>query len=448
MIANTPARSATAGSVPARPWPAVTREVAGDRVNRIVFAAVAAVAALGYSVLLPFDYTQRVSFANWQYFGPRYAAFTVEFALGLAWVVTLQVHAMRWIARTARRDTGRRRGGLAGALAAVVSLLPSLLCCSPVVPALVGLIGLPAATRLRTTGTITYFFATRQDWLLGGALAVLAASGVWSVRKLARASCLAAECCDVPAARGAAAAWAGRPGLGGDREPGQPAHGGLRASPGMEAAGERAPAPVPRPRPRALRRRRARRLGWAAAAAAAAVAAIAVVIAVTAGGRDTTAGGTNAAPGGAIPAVGSAAPDGTFTTVSGRTVTIASLRGRKTLLWFVATWCPSCQAGTQAMAGQAPRLRAAGVKVIEVEDYADLGQPGPPMSSFARQFASTASRDPGTFGTASPALTRAWNPHGYLDVYFLLGSSGRVAYINSGPASTMSQLLARAGGLT
>src|SRR6266566_9472989 len=119
MIANTPARSATAGSVPARPWPAVTREVAGDRVNRIVFAAVAAVAALGYSVLLPFDYTQRVSFANWQYFGPRYAAFTVAFALGLAWVVTLQVHAMRWIARTARRDTGRRRGGLAGALAEI-----------------------------------------------------------------------------------------------------------------------------------------------------------------------------------------------------------------------------------------------------------------------------------------------------------------------------------------
>lgn len=205
----------------------------------------------------------------------------------------------------------------------------------------------------------------------------------------------------------------------------------------------------PRPRPRALRRRRARRLGWAAAAAAAAVAAVAVVIAVTAGGRDTTAGGTNAASGGTIPAVGSAAPDGTFTTVSGKTVTVASLRGHKTLLWFVATWCPSCQAGTQAMAGQAARLRAAGVQVIEVEDSADLGQPGPPMTSFARQFSGAASRGPEwTFGTASPALTRAWNPRGYLDVYFLLGSSGRVAYINSGPASTMSQLLARAGGLT
>src|SRR6266851_3661845 len=113
---STPARSATAGAAPARPWRAVIREVAGDRVDRIVFAAVAAVAGFGYSVLLPFDYTQRVSFANWRYFGPRYAAFTVAFALGLAWVVALQVHAMRRIARNASGGAGRpRRGGPAGA---------------------------------------------------------------------------------------------------------------------------------------------------------------------------------------------------------------------------------------------------------------------------------------------------------------------------------------------
>ena len=87
--------------------------------------------------------------------------------------------------------------------------------------------------------------------------------------------------------------------------------------------------------------------------------------------------------------------------------------------------------------------------MIEVEDYADLGQPGPPMSGFARQLAGTAYRDAGwTFGTASPALTRAYNPQGYLDFYFLLGSSGRVAYIGSTPASTMGQLLAQAGRLT
>ena len=191
-----------------------------------------------------------------------------------------------------------------------------------------------------------------------------------------------------------------------------------------------------------MRRRRARRLWWIIASGAGVVAAASVVVAVTASERGTAAGGTSAA-GGAAPAVGSVAPGGSFTT--GKTETIASLRGHKALLWFVATWCPSCQAGTRAMAGDLARLRAAGIQVIEVEDYADLGQAGPAMTSFGPQLAGAAYYDPSwTFGTASPALTRAYNPRGYLDIYFLLGPSGQIAYANSAPASTMSQPLAHA----
>src|SRR5258708_3760161 len=123
-----------------------------------------AAAGCGCRIISPSNSSGRVSLANWQSFGPRYAAFTVAFALGLAWVVTLQVHAMRRIARNTRAGR-QRRGGPAGAVAAVVSLLPSLLCCSPAVPTLVGLVGLPAAAPLQTPGTITYFFATKQDRL-------------------------------------------------------------------------------------------------------------------------------------------------------------------------------------------------------------------------------------------------------------------------------------------
>jgi hypothetical protein len=80
------------------------------------------------------------------------------------------------------------------------------------------------------------------------------------------------------------------------------------------------------------------------------------------------------------------------------------------------------------MAGQAARLRAAGVQVVEVEDYADPGQPGPGIAQFGRQFAGAAYRELGwTFGSDSQALTRAYNPQGYLDVYYLLSPSGRVA---------------------
>lgn len=177
---------------------AVAAEVAGDRVDQLTFLAVFAAVGFGYSILLPFDYTQRISFTNWDYLNTRYLFFTVAFALGMAWVLTLQVHAIRRIARDTSTSTGP--AAPAGVFAAFVSLLPSLLCCSPVVPTAVSLLGLSAATRLRTTGRIQYFFATRQDWLLLGALALLAASGLWSTRKLARARCLAEGSCPAPAA--------------------------------------------------------------------------------------------------------------------------------------------------------------------------------------------------------------------------------------------------------
>ena len=186
-----PSRPAIAGGP--RSWLAVGREVATDRIDNAVFLTVALVVGFGYSVLLPFDFTQRISFANWHYLDARYLIFTVAFALGMAWVLTLQVHAMRCIARDATRAPARHNGPV-GALAAVVSLLPSFLCCSPVVPTVVSLFGLSAATRLHTTGRIQYFFATKQDWLLVGALALLVASGLWSTRKLARARCLAEQC--------------------------------------------------------------------------------------------------------------------------------------------------------------------------------------------------------------------------------------------------------------
>ncbi len=166
---------------------AVTRQVAAERANWAVFAAVALLVGLAYSVLLPFDYTQRLSLANWAYMDGRYVFFALAFGLGLAWVVTLQVHALRRLGRQAGRPP--RAAGPLGALAGLVALLPSLLCCSPVVPTLVSLLGLSAATRLRTTGRVQYFFATQQDWLLVGALVLLVASGIWSTRRLARAVC-------------------------------------------------------------------------------------------------------------------------------------------------------------------------------------------------------------------------------------------------------------------
>jgi len=153
-------------------------------------------------------------------------------------------------------------------------------------------------------------------------------------------------------------------------------------------------------------------------------------------------------PMGTQQAVGQPAPDGTFTTLTGQTERVASLRGQPTLLWFVTTWCDSCQAGTRTMSAQLDALRATGVRVVELELYRDLGQPGPSLPDFVRTYAQTSGRDPGwTFGSASQELTRTYDPQGYLDIYYLLDARGRIVYVNGSPSASMPELLARARGL-
>ncbi|MHB1738401.1 MAG: peroxiredoxin family protein [Actinomycetes bacterium] len=118
------------------------------------------------------------------------------------------------------------------------------------------------------------------------------------------------------------------------------------------------------------------------------------------------------------------------------------------LLWFVSTWCSSCQAGTQAMAQNLAALRTAGVRVVEVELYQDLGQSGPSMRQFAQALAGAEYANPDwTFGVSSAALTRAYDPQSYLDIYYLIDGHGQIRYVNSSPASTMPALLGAARSL-
>lgn len=172
------------------------------------------------------------------------------------------------------------------------------------------------------------------------------------------------------------------------------------------------------------------------------VAVIAAIAAASSGGSPAPGG---AGPAGTSPSAHPIAPDGSFTTTAGATETVSSLHGQPTLLWFVTTWCSSCQAGTQAMSAKLPTLAVHRVQVVELELSGDLGQPGPGISDFARQLAGRRYHDPDwTFGTASAALTQTYDPDGYLDVYYLIDAAGHITYANSSPAATMSQLLAAA----
>jgi len=145
---------------------------------------------------------------------------------------------------------------------------------------------------------------------------------------------------------------------------------------------------------------------------------------------------------GTAQAVGLPAPNGTFTTTAGQQLRVASLRGKPTLLWFVTTWCTSCQAGTQVLAQNVSRLKADGVRVVEVELYQDLGQSGPSITAFGHQFAGAQyGNSDWTFGTSSASLTQTYDPASNLEIYYLLNAKGQVTYVNSPLVSTMPQLL-------
>jgi len=188
-----------------------------------------------------------------------------------------------------------------------------------------------------------------------------------------------------------------------------------------------------------------RRRRWGFGSAGAVILLVAVILGLHfANGSSGSASSASVA----APAAGSPAPNGTFATLAGQTTDIASLRGEPTLLWFVSTWCSSCQAGTQSMAQNLEALRSDGVHVTEVELYQDLGQSGPSIGSFAKALAGTEYGNPDwTFGVSSAALTRRYDPQSYLDIYYLLNAKGRVTYVNSSPGSTMPQLLAAAKSL-
>jgi AhpC/TSA family len=188
---------------------------------------------------------------------------------------------------------------------------------------------------------------------------------------------------------------------------------------------------------------RPRRPGKAARIAAAAVV---VGFGAVLGVRAATGGAPAAA---ARPAAGhpaATAPGGTLTLLDHRRVSLASLRGRPVLVWFVAAGCASCEASIPAVAAHLGAFTKAGTRVVVLGMYGAFGQDRTgtaALASFGKAASGTAFASPAwTWGVASEPLTVAFDPSGMPDAYFLLDAAGHVTYQNSVPVSTMGALLA------
>jgi thiol-disulfide isomerase/thioredoxin len=153
------------------------------------------------------------------------------------------------------------------------------------------------------------------------------------------------------------------------------------------------------------------------------------------------------------PAVSSAAwRQGAFTTLEGRTETLAAFRGTPVLVWFVADGCASCEASIPAVASHLADFSKAGVRILTVGLPASF-DPGARGLRELAQFATAATGmpvpQPGwTWGIASLALTIAFDPTGTPDAYVLLGRHGQVRYRGSVPIETLPELLAHVRALS
>jgi len=180
----------------------------------------------------------------------------------------------------------------------------------------------------------------------------------------------------------------------------------------------------------------------------------AAFVGVSAGGPrpPSATGAITTAPNRPTTAPSPPAPNGSFTVPGGPSMTIASLRGTPTMVWFVAGGCASCAASIPAVAQHFTQLHADGVKVVTLGLAGDFS-PGAPGASQVVSFGTAAAsgkvQRPGwIWGVASKALSLAYDPTGQPDVYAVIGKGGHIRYTNSVPDSTMPQLLAAAARLT
>lgn len=125
--------------------------------------------------------------------------------------------------------------------------------------------------------------------------------------------------------------------------------------------------------------------------------------------------------------VGDYAPNFTITLTNGTTTTFQKFLGSPVLLYFVATWCPSCTQAEQLLSQQYySELHAKGVTIVIVELYNDLGQSGPSIQQYANQYGGGTGKPGWFYGTSTQSATYTYDPSANLEAYYLINSSGAI----------------------
>lgn len=144
--------------------------------------------------------------------------------------------------------------------------------------------------------------------------------------------------------------------------------------------------------------------------------------------------------------VGQPAPDFTFTAMNGTRLNLSSFRGQPVVLWWIATFCDSCQQGTRLFAQDyLAQYKARGVQMLQVRSNPNLLRGGPDLPEYAARFGYVS--DPRwVLGEASELGTLDYNWNAYLDYYDAIDAQGVVRAAAPGLPGQFDTALRQAEG--
>lgn len=144
-----------------------------------------------YAFVLPATYTGgHVGFVSLKFLNFKLGVFAFLFSLALAMIVPFAIYAFRRkdcqkISVTAPKQNLRSATGQAGSFFG--SVLPPILCCSPLLPSLAALLGGVFPFAFRVSGFVQGFIATHETQIYIVIVAILAFSVYQNAKQVIRA---------------------------------------------------------------------------------------------------------------------------------------------------------------------------------------------------------------------------------------------------------------------
>lgn len=136
---------------------------------------------------------------------------------------------------------------------------------------------------------------------------------------------------------------------------------------------------------------------------------------------------------------GNKVPEFTFTNLNGKQIKLSDFKGKKVMVWMVATWCSSCIAGAKTLAKNHDKLK--NLIIITLKTYNDAGYPGPSIEEFKQRILLGSSIQNWIWGNASKETTSIYNPRNFPDIYFLINKNGILQSIDGAPTATIGEII-------